>query len=188
MSRAALLLLALAASPLAAQEPAGVPPPAAPAPRLAGPVIQPGDRVRLHPRAPGTQPMVGRWLGMRDGMVRLEVPGGQGQADTSIVALETVALVERSTGRRSRAGAGMGTGAVIGLLVGGVAGFASGDDESGFFQVTAGQKALAGGLLGAGVGLVIGGIVGASSVSDRWEVVPLRPSAAGAGPAVTLRF
>jgi hypothetical protein len=132
--------------------------------------------------------MVGRWLGMRDGMVRLEVPSGHGRADTSLVGLETVALVERSTGRRSRAGAGLGIGAATGLLVGSVAGFVQGDDESGFFQLTAGEKALTGGLLGAGVGLVIGGIVGASSVSDRWEVVPFRPSAAGAGPAVTVRF
>lgn len=188
MPRSTLLLFAMAATPLAAQEPAPVTPPAASAPRLAGPVIQRGDRVRLHPRSPGVRPVVGRWLGTTGGQVQLEVVDEGGRADTSLVSLETVALVERSTGRRGRAGAGMGIGAAIGLVVGGAAGFASGDDPPGFFQLTAGEKALMGSLAGAGLGLVVGGIVGATKVSDRWEVVPVQPSAAGTGPAVTFRF
>jgi hypothetical protein len=186
MPRPALILLALAAAPLAAQEPIPAVPPSAP--RLAGPVIQRGDRVRLHPRSPGTRPTVGRWLGTTDGKVQLEVVDEAGQADTSLVALETLGLLERSTGRRSRSGAGMGIGAAIGLIAGGVIGFALGDDEAGFFQLTAGEKAVLGGGGGAVLGLVVGGIVGATKVSDRWEVVPLRPSTVGTGPAVTIRF
>jgi len=80
------------------------------------------------------------------------------------------------------------TGAVLGLIVGGAAGFAQGNDEAGFFQMSAGQKAMVGAVAGAGLGLVVGGIVGATKVSDRWEVVPLRASAAGSGPAVTISF
>jgi hypothetical protein len=186
MYRFAPILLAMAATPLAAQAPAPAVPP--PAPRLAGPVIQRGDRVRLHPRSSGVRPVVGRWLGTTGGQVRLEVVDESGRVDTSLVSLETVALVERSTGRRGRSGAGMGIGAAIGLVVGGAAGFAAGDDKAGFFQMSAGQKAMMGGVAGAGLGLVIGGIVGATKVSDRWEVVPIQPSAAGTGPAVTFRF
>ena len=188
MYRSTLLLLTLSAAPLAAQEPAPAAPPPASVPRLAGPVIQPGDRVRLHPRQPGARPTVGRWLGATDGTVRLEVVHETGSVDTSDVALSSLAMLERSTGRARRTGNGMATGAALGLIVGGVAGLVQGDDNAGFFQMSAGQKAMVGAVTGAGLGLVIGGIVGATKVSDRWEVVPVQPSAAGTGPAVTFRF
>lgn len=188
MSRPTLLLFALSAAPLAAQEPAPAAPPPASAPRLAGPVIQPGDRVRLHPREAGARPTVGRWLGTMGGEARLEVVHESGSVDTSVVALESVTMLERSTGQARRTGTGMVTGAVLGLIVGGAAGFVQGDDETGFFQLSAGQKAMVGGVLGGGLGLVVGGIIGATTVSDRWEVVPLRASPAGTGPAVTLSF
>lgn len=188
MPRVALCLIALSTAPLAAQEPAPAVPPAASAPRFAGPVVQPGDRVRLHLRSSGARPVVGRWLGATDGRARLEIVHETGSVDTSDVALASVSMLERSTGRGRRTGTGMVTGAALGLIVGGVAGFAQGDDKAGFFQLTAGQKAMVGAVAGAGLGLVVGGIVGATKVSDRWEVVPLRPSAAGTGPAVTFRF
>lgn len=188
MSRLALSLLVLSAASLAAQEPAPATPPPPAVTRLAGPVIQPGDRVRLHPRQPGGQPTVGRWLGATEGTARLEVVQETGSIDTSLVALASLAMLERSTGRARGTGTGMVTGAAIGLIVGGVAGFVQGDDEAGFFQMTAGEKALAGGVAGAGLGLLIGGIVGATKVSERWEVVPLRSSGAGTGPAVTVSF
>jgi hypothetical protein len=120
--------------------------------------------------------------------VRLEIVHETGSVDTSVVALSSLALLERSTGRTRRTGSGMLTGAALGLIVGGVAGLAQGDDKAGFFQLSAGEKAMVGAVAGAGLGLVVGGIVGATKVSDRWEVVPARPSAAGTGPALTFSF
>ncbi len=188
MSRSILTLLALSAAPLAAQEPAPAAPPPPAVTRLAGPVIQPGGRVRLPPRQPGTRPTVGRWLGGSDGTARLEGLPENGSVDTSLVALASLAMLERSTGPTRGTGTGMVTGAVIGVLLGGVAGLAQGDDKAGFFQMSAGQKAMVGAVAGGGLGLVVGGIVGATRVSDRWEVVPVRSAAAGTGPAVTFSF
>lgn len=184
----ALILAVAAVTPLAAQESLPRPTPMPVAPSAAGPVIRPGDRVQLHPREPGIRPMVGRWLGTADGQVRLEVSGEAGQVDTTTVDLGSLALIQRSAGRSRDTAKGAGIGAMIGLMAGAAAGFASGPEESGLVEVTAGQKALLGALAGVGLGAVVGAIIGSTTVSDRWEVVPIRPAPGGVGPAVTFRF
>ena len=186
MSRAPLfLLLALAPPPAAAQ--VALPPPSPVADPVPGAMLRPGDRVRVHWRSERQPRLVGTWLGVEGSDGRVEVPAGKGGVDTTLVPLEAVALLERSTGRTSRIGAGIGIGGLVGLGLGAMVGLASGDDESGFMQYTAGQKALAGAILGGAVGGLIGGVAGASSAGDRWQVVPLvRPT--GAGAALTIRF
>ncbi len=181
MTRIALILLALGAAPLAAQEaPRGVPWPVFPRP-----VVQPGDRVRIHPRA-AEEPIIGRWLGSEDGQARIEVAGNGTRTDTLLVALESIASLERSSGRSRKTGSGAAVGAAVGLFAGAVSGFASGDDPPGFMSMTAGDKALYGGLAGAGLGAIVGAIIGTTMVSDRWQVVPLIPTRPGAGPGIAL--
>lgn len=62
---------------------------------------------------------------------------------------------------------GAGSGAIAGLFIGGglgaLAGLASGDDETGWFRLSAGDKAAALGLGGGIVGALIGAFLGALS-------------------------
>jgi hypothetical protein len=53
----------------------------------------------------------------------------------------------------------MGVGALLGGVIGAIIGFISGDDESGFLQFTAGEKAIGFGLIFG----IVGGIIGLSS-------------------------
>ena len=184
MSRLALVLVLLGPASLTAQEaPSGVPWTATPRP-----VVRPGDRVRLHPRAEGLEPTVGRWLGAADGQARLEVPGNGATPDTILVPLESLALLERSTGQGRKTGSGAAVGALVGLMAGVAAGFASGDDPPSIVSFSAGEKAMAGGLAGAGLGAILGAIIGSTQVSDRWQVVPLVPAGTGGGPGLALRL
>ena len=63
-------------------------------------------------------------------------------------------------------------------MAGAAAGFASGPDESGFVEVTAGQKALLGALAGAGLGAVVGATHPAELMAVRqwlpeaWFLIP----------------
>ena len=59
--------------------------------------------------------------------------------------------------------AGMGIGFAVGAVGGGAIGYACGDDKTGFFRLSAGDKALIGGVAGGVGGLVIGLISGISS-------------------------
>jgi hypothetical protein len=56
-------------------------------------------------------------------------------------------------------------GAVAGIIAGAIIGHAGGDD-TGWFGLTAGQKAVVGGLLGGTVGTAVGAIVGQSYVKE----------------------
>jgi hypothetical protein len=68
---------------------------------------------------------------------------------------------------------GMGQGILLGGAIGGLLGFASGDDESGILRFTAGQKALMfGSLLGA-TGLVIGTVGGIVTSTHDKIIEPL---------------
>ncbi len=64
---------------------------------------------------------------------------------------------------------GMGGGLLCGFIVGGMIGLAGGDDKpGGLFSMTAGQKAMAGGMGLGVVGAVVGTVVGvASSTADK---------------------
>lgn len=62
--------------------------------------------------------------------------------------------------RKGRVGRGVWIGALSGAVVGGIAGYASGDDEPGWFSSTAEEKALGNAIFlsfpGAGIGALIG--------------------------------
>ncbi len=62
--------------------------------------------------------------------------------------------------RKGKIGLGMGIGAGAGLAAGAIVGFSSGDDEPGFFSMTAEDKAIASGILLLPVGAGIGALVG----------------------------
>lgn len=188
MTRSTICLALLLAAPLAAQEP--VPGPAArvAVPHPVGPVVRPGDRVRLQPRGPGVPATTGRWLGTDGGQARVEVLGAHGRTDTAVVSLAGVASLERSTGRGSKLGTGLAVGAFLGLVAGVSAGLLEGDDPPGFMSYSAGDKALLYGLSGAGLGGLVGMVIGSTIKSDHWQVVPLRPMPGGVGSGLSIRF
>jgi hypothetical protein len=77
--------------------------------------------------------------------------------------------------KKSKALNGLGSGFLFGGAVGGGIGFLSGDDEPGWFSMTAGQKAMA---LGLGLGLVgaaIGGLGGAAMGMDESSDLTFMP-------------
>jgi hypothetical protein len=64
-------------------------------------------------------------------------------------------------------------GAVVGIVVGALIGYASGDD-SGWFALSASDKALVGGIIGAGAGTIIGASIAKSSekkflINGEWK-------------------
>jgi hypothetical protein len=76
-------------------------------------------------------------------------------------------IVQRKTHIKS----GLGYGFLAGAGAGAIMGFASGDDEEGFFQTTAGQKALIGGIFFGAAGASIGGIISAvAGIDDDYDI------------------
>jgi len=65
---------------------------------------------------------------------------------------------------------GMGMGLLIGAGTGAVIGLASGDDQSGFFRFSAGEKALMGGIFFGGAGLLVGTVAGAATSTGDTEI------------------
>jgi hypothetical protein len=137
------------------------------------PSVQVGSRVRIEsPVARGIFSVVR----VTDDTVTvrtdaLSAPVAVPRADMTRLAL--------SMGRRSAgSGAWRGalTGAALGAVVGAATGLASGDDdESAWFAMSAGEKAVGGGVaLGLG-GAILGGVVGAIYRGERWERTPLLP-------------
>lgn len=61
--------------------------------------------------------------------------------------------------RKGKIGMGLGIGAGAGLVLGAITGYASGDDEPGFFSMTAEDKAVVSGILLVPVGAGIGALV-----------------------------
>jgi hypothetical protein len=95
-------------------------------------------------------------------------------ADTAVMcpfsALERLEI--RQAGK-SLKWLGAGIGFVVGAATGALLGWASGDDKSGFFRWTAGEKAaMAAWALGV-VGGVVGAIVGDRYKTVRWREFPL---------------
>ena len=124
-----------------------------------------GSRIRFTPAA--GSPVIGHLVQWTPDTIVLETAAGQRR-----FGLAADARVERSVGKRSQAGRGARIGALVGLVAGMALGFASGDDDpNGWFAMTAGEKALAGGVLLGGTGGLLGLIVGATHRVDRWEEV-----------------
>ena len=146
--------------------------------------VAPGQRVKINsPEARGT--FVVQSAGL-DTLV-LTAPNG---SETRSVPFASISRLEVSGGERSRMsgfGRGAGFGILIGAGIGGVLGFADGDDdcaEAGwcFIEFSAGEKALLGGVVMGGLGGVIGGLVGVANPGERWHLVPVRRVAAGPAP------
>ena len=77
--------------------------------------------------------------------------------------------------RTASVGRGAAVGGVTGLFLGVMIGFASGDDECPpgtlcIYEATAGEKALAGGLVFSAAGSVIGVIIGATSHTQKIKI------------------
>jgi hypothetical protein len=146
--------------------------------------VAPGQRVKVSaPEARGT--FVVQSAGL-DTLV-LIAPNG---SETRSVPFASISRLEVSGGERSRMsgfGRGAGSGFLIGAAVGGIIGFADGDDdcaEAGwcFVELSAGEKALLGGVVIGGLGGVIGGLVGVANPGERWQRVPVRRVAASPAP------
>ncbi len=146
--------------------------------------IAAGERVRLT-LASREDPVVGVLVAQDRDSLRVQ---SRPDSPPIVFARAGVTGAEASLGRHGHAG----TGALVGLLAGGVAGAALGSScEDDFLCPGTGGGAL---LLG-GTGLVFGALVGVLIRTERWEwvypeevevgFVPLRR---GAGVGVSLRF
>jgi hypothetical protein len=72
-------------------------------------------------------------------------------------------------------GRGAAAGGLTGFFTGAIIGLASGDDDcppgqTCYFQATAGEKALAGGLVFSAAGTIVGVIIGASSRAQKISI------------------
>ena len=91
--------------------------------------------------------------------------------DMSGITLKADEIQKITVTKKSSVFKGIGLGLVIGGGSGALIGFASGDDDSGWFRWTAGQKALMGGIGLGAVGLLTGGILGAIKGIDESVVL-----------------
>jgi hypothetical protein len=88
------------------------------------------------------------------------------KTDFELMPISVSSLEYLEFKKKGDTGKGIVIGGLSGLLIGGLIGFASGDDEQGgwenMFAMTAGEKAVVGGILGIIPGALIGLAVGSS--------------------------
>ena len=132
--------------------------------------IEAGRMIRVGGSGNGYR--VGRVVAVDGNRLTLDTDAGQ-----TTISADSLGDVEVSLGNNRRWAQGWGIGFVAGAGVGGLLGFASGDDPPGtFIRLNAEQKALlAGSLLGVG-GSVVGTLIGLAG-PERW-VHATRPSTA----------
>ena len=129
--------------------------------------------VRMRVLTASGAPVAGRLVAWGTDSLVLLVDGTErAYATGSLVRVETFA------GRRSQAWRGAKLGLVIGMVAGVALGIAEGDDAPGWFAMTAGEKALAGGVGLGLLGMGIGAGIGAASGADHWEPAALPGAAA----------
>lgn len=128
--------------------------------------VEEGEWVRVRFGGSGDQVIEGSLQGIEEDDLLVISPEG---TESSRIPMDQVRDLRVLRGSRNQALQGLGFGAVCGAAVGGLMGLADGDDESGFIQFSAGEKAAMGavafGLIGGAAGLVIGAV----SRADRWE-------------------
>jgi hypothetical protein len=137
--------------------------------------VEAGSRVRVTtmPASPGRR--IGTLVSLDQDTLRWS------RWDTTSVIrvpIASVTRLERSTGRRSNTGRGAMIGGLIGAGFGLFLGIAASTDNSGWWEVGAGEVAAVTAIVGAG-GAGVGALVGSLSKRDRWEPVPLTPGVAG---------
>lgn len=188
-----LAVLAVLASPAAASRAAAQEtPPAVAAPEAAadtsGPVLRPGDRIRVRQAGVDTLRYVARFVGLRADTLEVEGSWGGRARDTALVPIAAIRTLERSLGREtsfwSSTGTGAGAGFVGGVFLGGLGVALQADAECEEGWCDEATDALpwipVAGLAGAGIGALIGAIAGATP-RERWEPVP--PARLSLGPA-----
>ena len=132
--------------------------------------VVPGARVRIKARSVSKHRLVGTVVTVGPDTLQFRSKKHAAPLAIPIASLEKLDV---STGSKGNFANGAIMGLVSGGAVGAIIGLAAGDDESGFLQFSAQDKAaMAGGLLG-GVGLLFGAAIGASIKSDKWESVSL---------------
>lgn len=177
----------------------------------AGPVPAVGTRVRLHLRGGLDRAAVsGVIMASDSGLVRIwegpgsptyRLPNGRpvdAQEGREILIMrERIKSIDVGVGSHSRAAEGLGIGLLAGAGLGALVGTLGGDDPTGFFAFSAGEKAARGAISLGFIGATIGAVAGASTRVDTWqpcrEPAPqvrgfLRPTESGASLGVTLRL
>jgi len=91
------------------------------------------------------------------------------ETEPSRIPMDQVREFRVLRGSKNQALAGLGFGVASGAIVGGLMGLADGDDESGFIQFSAGEKAAMGAVAFGLIGGVAGLVIGAVSRADHWE-------------------
>ena len=136
-----------------------------------------GTRVRITPSTPSSV-IVGELIGASDSVLVVRTQGYRGDVT---IARAAVMRLEVSRGTRRHTSAGWG--ALIGMGIGGLAGFAAGEDRCGgdaWFCIKRPLAAVLGGATGVATGSLIGLIVGSF---ERWSdsAVPVSLSVAPTG-------
>ena len=108
--------------------------------------------------------------------------------ETLVLPRTSITKLEVSQGRKSRPGAGIGYGALVGLATGALGGailcksdYACSNPNQEEGDMTP-LFALGGAALGAVAGGVVGGIIGASHSGEQWEQVPSKHWRLSAAP------
>jgi hypothetical protein len=139
--------------------------------------VRRGTRVRITPSTPSSV-IVGELIGASDSVLVVRTQGYRGDVT---IARAAVMRLEVSRGTRGHTSAGWG--ALIGMGIGGLAGFAAGEDRCGgdaWFCIKRPLAAVLGGATGVATGSLIGLIVGSF---ERWSdsAVPVSLSVAPTG-------
>lgn len=165
----ALLALVLAATPLAAQS--------RPAPMQPRP-LTPGDVVRF---SPGPRGVFTVQTATADSLV-VNRRGGAGEA---LVVPVRGTFIRRAEGRNHIGSLLRGAlyGGAAGVVLGGVTGYAQGDDPEGWFSFTAEENAALGAFLVGTTGIVVGAVAGLVLPSHDWEVAAPAAPRASLSPA-----
>lgn len=142
--------------------------------------VKEGEWVQVRFGGSEDQVIEGSMEGIEENDLLVLPPGG---TETSRIPMDRVREFRVLRGSKSQALKGLGVGLASGAVVGAFMGLADGDDEPGFIQFSAEEKAAMGAVAFGLIGGVAGLLIGAVSRTDRWE----QASLSAATPSVQLR-